>query len=265
LRDPISELTLLLHAHDTLTEPTALSLSPLEAIVGQRNALLATVARSTRTLTLREVVGEQDALSGYFYHADAVDGYETVFSRAALATMNIADYDAMHRAQPLSYAGRTLLGKTVQSYRWSLTLPVDLAVADDLTVGQTLDAHFPEEQDIALSMTLERIVRSVGDGRAVLVLTSDVMPPTFRFTRFQTVQLVLHTVRGYRVPETALRQDGAREYVYILEDGCVRERAVTVLMRGQGYVIVEEQTEGLSHNDVVITGGKNLYDGKYID
>jgi hypothetical protein len=78
-------------------------------------------------------------------------------------------------------------------------------------------------------------------------------------------ELLAYVVIRPAAAETALRQDGACEYVYILEDGCLREREVTVLMRGQGYVIVEEQTEGLSHNDVVITGGKNLYDGKYID
>ncbi len=275
--DTLAELMLSLHAYAQLTEADGgggASLTPTEALTAQRSALLATVARSARSMTMRELVranGEEEGLptfSGYFYHAEAVDGYETVFSRQALATMNIVDYDAMHRAVPTEYTGRTLLGKTVGSYHWSLTLPVDFAVADTLTAGQTYTVRFPSEGDVALAMTLDRVIRSVGDGRAVLVLSADEMPPTFRFTRHQTVQLVLETVRGYRIPETALQRVDGRECVYILQDGSVRLREVRVLLRGEGYVIVDypgEEENGLSLHDVVITSGKDLYDGKYID
>jgi hypothetical protein len=54
-----------------------------------------------------------------------------------------------------------------------------------------------------------------------------------------------------------------------LKDGSVRRRDVRVLLRGEGYAIVappdEEGETGLRLHDVVITSGKDLYDGKYID
>jgi hypothetical protein len=230
-----------------------------------------------RTMTLRELTpGQTDeqgftTFSGYFYHADAVDGYENIFSRAALDTMSIMEYDAMQASAPAQYGGGTLLGKTVGSYAWSITLPVSFAVADTLTVGQTYEVSFPEEQNTTVALTLDRVIRSVAEERAVLVLSADVMPQDFRFTRFQTARLILEKVQGYRIPDTALQLDAAADapYVYVLKDGSVRRRDVQVLLHGEGYAIVagpdEQGDGGLRLHDVVITSGKDLYDGKYID
>ena len=270
--DALARLQLLLDRYAALTGAEVSAVTPMETLTSQRSALVATVARSTRTMTMHELVvgdGEEglSSFSGYFYHADAVDGYETVFSRSALATMNIVDYDAMHRAVQTEYTGRTLLGKLVGSYTWSIAVPVAFEITDKLTVGEQYSVSF--SQGVTLPMTLDRVIRSVGDGRAVLVLTSDDMPAGFSYTRFQSVQLVLETVRGYRVPDTALHTSDTGEFVYILRDGSVRARSVRVLLRGEGYVLVEipdqKESEGLSLHDVVITSGKDLYDGKYID
>ena len=185
--------------------------------------------------------------------------------------MSIVEYDAMQASAPAQYAGGTLLGKTVGSYAWSITLPVSFAVADTLTVGQTYEVSFPEEQNITVAMTLDRVIRSVAEERAVLVLSADVMPEDFRFTRFQTARLILEKIQGYRIPDTALHYDDVSydAYVYVLQDGSVRRRDVNVLLRADGYAIVappdEEGKTGLWLHDVVITSGKDLYDGKYID
>ncbi|MBQ7338187.1 MAG: hypothetical protein IJW40_07010 [Clostridia bacterium] len=269
-----SELALSLNVYATLTAANTGKVTPTEALEAQRSALLATVARSARTLTLQELMtGENGgegmtSFSGYFYHADAVDGFERVFSRESLVTMNIVDYDAMLATPRNEYAAGVLLGKAVGSYTWSITLPVAFDLADTLTIGDTYSVRFPEE-DVTLTMTLDRVIRSVGDGRAVLVLSADVMPTTFRFTRHQTAQLVTRTVQGYRIPDTALQTVEGEECVYVLQDGSVQLREITVLLRGNGYVIVaipgEDEARGLSLHDVVITSGENLYDGKYID
>ena len=275
--ETMAELELSLDVYADLSAGESSAGSPLEALQSRRAALISTVARSMRTMTLRElIVGQGEAqglssFSGYFYHADAVDGYETIFSRASLDTMSIVEYDAMHACEPAQYAGGTLLGKTVGSYTWSITLPVSFAVAETLTVGQSYEICFPEEQNTTLHMTLDRVIRSVADGRAVLVLSADVMPQSFRFTRFQTARLVLQTVQGYRIPDTALHDGETAEdfYVFVLQDGSVRRRDVQVLLRGDGYAIVagpdEQGDTGLWLHDVVITSGKDLYDGKYID
>ena len=273
----LAELELSLDTYADLSAGESANGSPVRALEERRAVLLSTVARSMRTMTLRELVlGQSDeqgftSFSGYFYHADAVDGYENVFSREALATMSIMEYDAMHTADPTPYAAGTLLGKTVGSYVWSITLPVSFAVADTLTVGEAYEVSFPEEQDATVTMTLDRVIRSVADERAVLVLSADVMPQSFRFTRFQTARLILDSVQGYRIPDTALHyaETTGAPYVFVLQDGSVRARDVEILLHGDGYAIVAapdaEQDGGLRLHDVVITSGKDLYDGKYID
>jgi hypothetical protein len=208
--------------------------------------------------------------SGYFYHADAVDGYETVCLRDALATMDIVDYDAMQATQRMDpTAGGTLLGKIVNDYQWSITLPVAYDVADGLELGKTYTVSFPEENNTEIDMRLDRMIRSVGDGRAVLVLSADTMPAGFRFTRHQTARLMIHTEKGYRIPDTAVQSVNGRECVYVLTDGSVRLREIEILVRGEGYVLVaipgKDFENGLSRNDVIITSGEDLYDGKYIN
>ncbi len=271
-----AELLISLDAYAAITGADTTDIRPTEALYAQKSALLSTVMRGVRTMTLADLLytdpGEQGlpTFSGYFYHADAVDGYETVFTRNALATMNITEYDAMLAMPPAAdTVGATVLGKVVQSYTWSIALPMAYELADAVKLGESYSVVFPGEDGATLTMTTERIIRSVGDGRAVVVLSCDTMPQNFRFTRHQTVQLVLQSVQGYRIPDTALQTVDGRECVYVLDDGSVRLREVEVLLRGEGYVIVarpgEDFENGLSRYDVVITSGKDLYDGKYID
>ena len=271
-----AELLLSLDAYADITGADATNITPREALYARKSALLSSVMRGVRTMTLRDLVstgGSGQGLptfSGYFYHADHVDGYETVFTESALATMNITEYDTLLATPPSAdIAGGTVLGKMVHSYRWSIALPVAYELAEEMTLGQSYTVIFPEEDGTSLTMTAERVIRSVGDGRAVVVLSCDTMPHGFRFTRHQTVQLVLQSLQGYRIPDTALQTVDGRECVYVLEDGSVRLREIEVISRGAGYVMVarpdEEFENGLSLYDVVITGGEGLYDGKYID
>ena len=89
----------------------------------------------------------------------------------------------------------------------------------------------------------------------------------------------MEEIEGYRVPETALVEMDRRTGVYILERGQVCWRDVRILSRGEGYVLVyaptraerEDETNDTYHydrylalQDILITDGDDLYDGKYI-
>lgn len=272
-----AELLLSLNAYAKISgNASAGSVSPSDALYAQKSALLSTVMRGVRTMTLQDLLYLPEGteglptFSGYFYHANAVDGYETVFTETALATMNIAEYDALLALPPAAQmSGVTVLGKVVRSYHWSIALPVAYELADEVEIGKAYDIIFPQENGTTLTMIAERVIRSVGDGRAVVVLSCDEMPLNFNFTRHQPAQMVLKSIHGYRIPDTALQTVDGQECVYVLEDGSVRLRRIEVLLRGAGYVIVscpdEAFENGLTLYDVVITGGEDLYDGKYID
>jgi hypothetical protein len=81
---------------------------------------------------------------------------------------------------------------------------------------------------------------------------------------------------GYRVPSESLRTVNGERGVYILVGNVVEFRRVTVIGEGRGYYIVatyesdaEEgsvsKTPYLYINDLIITSGNDLYDGKLIN
>ena len=258
--------------------------SQTAALESRRAALLTPYIQGSRALTLSSLLPATQTEfgnvwpTGYFYHAERVDGYETVFKRADLATMNIVTYDSLMLASSVGYGtATTVIGKLVTDYRWSILLPVSYDLGDTLTVGESYSVQFPLE-DAAFSMTLDRVIRSVGDGRTILVLSAETLPQSFRHIRFQTARLQLQETTGYRIPDTALQTQDGRDGVYILEGGCITFRAIHILSRGEGYVLCDippaDKEEAaaagfpsdyLSLYDIVITSGKDLYDGKYID
>ena len=93
----------------------------------------------------------------------------------------------------------------------------------------------------------------------------------------------MSSVTGYRIPAEALTKLNGNDGVYILVGTAVEFRRVTKLSDGNGYFIVntyekdreENQLGGtansgseipyLNVNDLIITSGNDLYDGKLID
>ena len=270
------ELLLCLTRIEALTEQAISSASLLAALRAERQTLLGFGTASQSVTAL----GAGIDTTGYFFYADSVDGYEDIFTRSSLATMTIADFEALMQLPSRTYgSGETVVGKIVRGFRWSIALPVQSEVCDRVEVGKSYDVLFRRDGR-TLSLTLDRIIPSVADGRAVLVLSTSAMPKNFSYTRFSDVELVLEELEGYRIPETALHEEDGRTFVYVLEGGRVCLRYVEIVSRGEGYALAyaptkaerESQTSDVYHydrylalQDIVITEGNRLYDGKYID
>ena len=92
------------------------------------------------------------------------------------------------------------------------------------------------------------------------------MPAWLSHDRVQPVEIVTGSSYGYYIPESALTWVDGVEGVYIFRDSTVYFRRIDVTYRGDGYCIAaprEGQGEGyLELYDLLITAGKNLYDGK---
>ena len=271
------ELLLSLNRIEALTEQSTSTASLLAALKAERQMLLLGAGGASQSVTAGSL---GLAGTGYFFHAETVDGYEAIFTHAALDTMTIADFEALMNTPRRTYGnGETVVGKIIRGFRWSILLPVSADAADRLEVGQAYDVLFHRD-DCTVSMTLDRIVPSVADSQALLILSTSSMPQNFTYTRFSEVELVIERVEGYRIPETALHHENGRDCVYILDGGRVSLRYVDIISRGEGYALAyaptkaerESQTNDkyhyshyLSLQDIVITEGKQLYDGKYID
>ena len=94
----------------------------------------------------------------------------------------------------------------------------------------------------------------------------------------------MNSVSGYRIPSDSLVKLDGEDGVYIIVGTVVEFRRVTVVKKGEGYCIVKTYEEDraelekaeeegiqvvrppyLKINDLIITSGNDLYDGKLLD
>ena len=205
------------------------------------------------------------AASGYFYDRSLVDGYETILTPDALQTLRADDFDALVSSEARVAENGFAVGKMAYGYEWHLALSFDATTAAFFEAGKVCSFAFPENRDMELALTCTKLLRK-SDGGAVAVFTSNEIPSNFTFLRSQAVEITVGSCKGYYVPEAALQNVNNVEGVYIFENSTVYFRRIEILYRGNGYCIVAEQSEGdgdyLSLHDVLITSGKDLYEGK---
>ncbi len=204
--------------------------------------------------------------SGYFYSHEHVDGYESLFTPQALEALNSESFDALIASlQAPSTAEGFAVGKLQYSLTWHIALRIPATQIGSFAEGEEYSASFPENNGKSLTLTCVSLIPEA-DGGSIAVLSCQDSPADFRYLRKQSVKITLLTTNGYYVPASALcvLEDGAAG-VYIYDSRTVRWRWVVVVYEGNGYYIVEEQggREGyLALNDLLITYGTDLYDGK---
>jgi len=203
--------------------------------------------------------------SGYYYDRSFVDGYESLFTRTALETMDAAGFAALLAQPARSFEGETVVGKIAYGYQWSLAIPFDAAAAALFQEGGEYRVSFPENGDKELLMTCSGCIEAA-DGGMIVVFESMEIPSNFTYYRIQRVEVTANTQQGYYVPESALRKKGGETGVYIFKNSTVCFRKIEILYRGDGYCIAAEQGERgddyLGLYDILIISGRNLREGK---
>lgn len=286
--------------------PEAASLAE-EELLAALNAYYAALGGTDMTVSADSLRREQAALvaglpqvgsltaerAGWFFYDS--DGLEAYFASSRVNTMTIEDFRAL-----TAYAdgvrdadlGAAAAGKLVYS---SLTYAATCLPAEDASrfaVGTRYRALCGDAAGSELTLTCVRN-EAVGDEALVVFSTQDA-PELLLTVRSLTVEAVLETVSGYRVPTSALvnlESPATGEMVtgvYVLSGNRVVFRRVAVRAERDGYVILRTVDEVqavledpetdpawvagikadgwsfLSLNDRVITGGRNLYEGKVI-
>lgn len=286
--------------------PEAASLAE-EELLAALNAYYAALGGTDMTVSADSLRGEQAALvaglpqvgsltaecAGWFFYDS--DGLEAYFASSRVNTMTMEDFRAL-----TAYAdgvrdadlGAAAAGKLVYS---SLTYAATCLPAEDASrfaVGTRYRALCGDAAGSKLTLTCVRN-EAVGD-EALLVFSTQDAPELLLTARSLTVEAVLETVSGYRVPTSALvnlESSATGETVtgvYVLSGNRVVFRRVAVRAERDGYVILRTVDEVqavledpetdpawvagikadgwsfLSLNDRVITGGRNLYEGKVI-
>lgn len=193
--------------------------------------------------------------SGVFYGADYVDGYESLFTVEAAKSLTEKSFAALREREPEAVSLDRTAGKMVYGYSWYAAMELPKELVESLTVGEKYDVTFPENNGRTIALTLERV-----DG-SLAVFRSDENPTGFAYYRAQTAQITLETREGYYIPDAALSFVGEVEGVYIFDHSTAYFKRIKVLYRGDGYCIASGDSE-IGENDILITSGRNLYDGK---
>ena len=151
--------------------------------------------------------------------------------------------------------------------------------------GESFTVLFSSMGDEKSQMVLEDAYTDDG-GNGYLVFSGYDMALAAKLSRAQDVKIDMGSETGYRIPTDALATVKGELGVYILTGTVVEFRRVTEKVKdaGNGYCIVNTYSEDraeldaaeakgeaverppyLNENDLIITSGNDLYDGKLID
>jgi hypothetical protein len=227
-------------------------------------------------------VGEPLISRKGFYLFYGTDGYENIFHSDALGNITPHELTLLVDSSPEKY-GDKVVGKETHTAKWYLALPCGEAESLNYTEGKTYEVAFSVGNENSVKMLLES-VNVDEDGDAYLLFASYDLLFIRDLSRIQDVKILMESTTGYRIPEEAVKRVDGEDGVYILVGTAVEFRRVTVIGRGNGYVIANtyeadaaENSLGgsvgnsgskipyLNVNDLIITSGNDLYDGKFID
>ncbi len=241
------------------------------ALTGERADLESALAQA-RAERDEMLVGESHSVinnvaSAYYYDRSCVDGLEGYFSEQALSVLTPESLRALKRQTPDSTRQGQIAGKLCYGQSWHLAVELAEAAEQLFETGVVYTVRFPQNRDVELSLTCERVLRS--EGGSVVIFRSDVTPSGFDFLRSQNVEITVGSVGGFYIPSPAVVTLGGELGVYIFEESTVRFCRISVIYEGDGYLIASESDPISGHpirylgqNDLIITSGKKLYDGK---
>lgn len=239
----------------------------LTALNAERDQLLSSIGGSRKTLVSNK--------SFNFFHS--ADGYENIFHSSKLEGLTREGLDALIDSEPESTDG--VIGRMTYTSKWYLAIPIDEASYETFKdqVNSTLSVSFSDTDGLTLDMLLERVYADEEDpDRAYMLLSSHSLSHVAFLDRAQSVSILLDECTGYRIPEEALHSASGQDGVYILVGNVIEFRRVTVIDRGNGYYIVStyevdaledpsSEIPYLNINDMIVTSGNDLYDGKQLD
>ncbi len=232
------------------------------------NALTEARGERQKLLTGERITLGNELSSAYYYGLSDVDGYESLFTEAALKGLTAERFAELRTAEAVIPTDSFVVGKLCYGYSWHLAVDFSDGAGELFEPDVKYRFRFPESNGMELSLLCERILTGQ-DGSTVVIFSSDVTPLEFRFLRSQNVEITVGSSSGFYIPQQALITQNGVTGVYIFEESTIRFRRIWVLYEGDGYLIAA-QTDGqpeheiryLELNDLIVTSGKNLYDGK---
>ncbi len=179
--------------------------------------------------------GVKAPYAGYLSHV--TDGYEALLTPQTAATLSLQEYQALQPLQAGQAFARIIFGQ-----EWYFLCPMP---AKDLPSKMTLQIgsfSYP----VSVLRQDELLLLHCGEGLHQLTAL-----------RQTEAQLLLSTAHCLQIPREALYYEKEQSFVYVLEAGRVRRKAVTVAALCGEYIHIE----GLREDSQVILTDKELTEG----
>lgn len=208
--------------------------------------------------------------SGYFYYTP--DGFESRFNTAALEGLT-ADgfYSLVHYYENADLRiDSSVYGKLADTTRWNFVMTISQSKAAKLEDGKEYKLTFKENNNTTLVMTLNSRIEANAKKETILIFECNRLPDNFTLDRCQNAQIELSSVEGIYVPLSAMERVDGVTGVYVLRGSVVHFRKVDIIYHGVDYCLVSKSGEGaegyryLGTNELIITNGKNLFDGRIL-
>lgn len=211
-------------------------------------------------------------------YISTVDGYESAADYTEVSSLTVDGVNSLLRSEP-SKVSSSAIGKIIDEYNWYAVCNIPKDSLEKLYIGKKVLVTF-ENTNVNLTNMEVYSISPVTDGYSSVVLASNMMSPDIALLRKEKIKIVIDEFEGLKVPREAIRNaetsdtadasDIAQSQnlgVYILYGQVVRFRKINVIYFGDDYAIVSRNTESsdsLKLYDMIITKGRNLYDGKII-
>jgi len=200
----------------------------------------------------------------------SADGYEQTARYSKLSQMSALEIEGFLNDEKPQNISNNTIGKVITDFNWHyvMMLPIDdKEYHEKIKAGTTLKMRFRDVSDKTIAVTVSSVVLDETAGKMAVFVKSDQMTGKFCSARKEKAEIIFSTVKGYKVPKSAIRisKEGEKG-VYVLIGKQMMFRKVEILYEQQDYVICEA-TNGsgtLKPFDDVIVKGTDLYDGKTI-
>ncbi|MDO4459426.1 MAG: HlyD family efflux transporter periplasmic adaptor subunit [Clostridia bacterium] len=252
----------------------------IEQLEQERDAILENASKSTGSLKADN--------AGYFI--SDTDGYENSFDLENIHSLTVEDIEAFDEIKPDSASHS---GKIATDFVWYVVCVIDEADRIKIENSWDISIEFQSLGSERIPATLGAINTDSKTGKAVVVLECNYMNSYLASLRNESISIVVGNYSGVLVNEKAIHfADVVEKYtdengneqeiihknvkgVYVKSGEKLKFVQVYTIRTVNGYAVCkttlsyDEQDHLYTSNtirlyDEVVTGGKNLYDGKII-
>lgn len=201
------------------------------------------------------------------YYIGYTDGYENVIDCKDISKISIDDIRKALEAEPKTVP-ESVIGKVVTDFNWYFLCVLESNKLGSLSVGKTITVVLPFSAVNTVEAKVYAMNENKETGEVALVLSCNLMDSNTASLRIENAEIVIASHTGIKVPSSAIRvnKDGEKG-VYVQSGNIAKFKKINIVYSEDDYILskAEDGSDGyVSLYDNIITGGKDLYDGKVI-